>query len=251
MAVFRGRDAQRTRRRQPWAWGLLAAVTLVSGCGPADDPGDEAGVAYVLDLHSGAQDAIAPALPAVGPLAPGTYAATGFLPSMRFQVGDGWALAYEASEHFLLVTGDPELPASIYFFSVSSETKVTSTPVADVTGAAPPSEPFPEDYEAWLRAVPHIAVGPRRPVEIGGAQGFAVDIDLSELPAGRCLRPDSRHQCFYPVELIAFSAMPGAAEGTFYVIDVAGTTVIVFADKDRFVEESASVLESIRWGVLE
>jgi hypothetical protein len=208
-------------------------------------------VAYVLDLHSGAQDGIAPALPAVGPLAPGTYAATGFRPSMRFQVGDGWALAYETSEHMLLVTGDPELPASIYVFSVSTETKVTSTPVADPDRAAPPSEPFPADYEAWLRAVPHITVGPRRPVEIGGGQGFAVDIDLSELPAGKCLRPGSRHECFYPVELIAFSAMPGAAVGTFHVIDVAGTTVLVFADKDRYEEEFASVLESIRWGVLE
>jgi hypothetical protein len=249
--VIGGGDAERTRRRQPWAWGPLAAITLFAGCGPADDPGDEAGAAYVLDLHSGAQDASAPAVPAVGPLEPGTYAATAFRPTMQFQVGDGWALAYETSEHILLVTGDPEPPAAIYFFSVSSATKVTSTPVADAAGAAPPSEPFPADYEAWLRAAPHITVGPRRPVEIGGAQGFAVDFDLSGLPAGRCLSSASRHQCFYPIELIAFSAFPGAAEGTVHVIDVAGTTVLVFTDKDRYEEDLASVLESIRWGALE
>jgi hypothetical protein len=251
MTVLRGRGARRTGHRKHRAWGLLAAVTLLAGCGTANDVGAEEGVAYVLDLHSGAQDESASAVPAVGPLAPGTYAATGFRPSMRFQVGEGWALAYETSEHILLVTGDPEQPASIYAFSVSPETKVTSTPVADATGAAPPSEPFPENYEAWLRAVPHIVVGPRRPVEIGGAQGFAVDIDLSGLPSGRCVSNTSRQQCFYPVELIAFSAGPGGSEGTVHVIDVAGTRVLVFSDKGRFEKESASVLESIRWGVPE
>jgi hypothetical protein len=226
---------------------VLAATAALACCGTADDPSAQTTATYVLDLHSGAQGEDTAATPAVGPLEPGPYAPTVFEPAMRFQVGEGWALAYETQEHILLFVGDPELPGSIYVFGVSSKTKVTPTPVAEADDTAPASEPFPADYEAWLRAVPHLDVGPRRATEIGGAPGFAVDVDLSGLPTGRCMSADSRQQCFYPVETSAFTAMPGVTIMTVHVVDVDGSTVLVFTDGDRYRDEVASVLESIRW----
>jgi hypothetical protein len=226
---------------------VLVAIALLASCGTEDDPDAGSSTTYVLDLHSGAQDEDTAATPAVGPLEPGPYAPSAFEPAMRFQVGEGWALAYETQEHILLFVGDPERPGSIYVFGVSAGTKVTPTPVSDGDDTAPASEPFPADYEAWLRAVPYVDVGPRRAVEVGGATGFAVDVDLSGLPPGRCLSADTRQQCFYPVETSAYTAMPGVTIMTVHVVDVDGSTVLVFTDGDRYRDEVASVLESVRW----
>jgi hypothetical protein len=244
-----GTEGDRPSRLVRAALAVLAATALLAGCGTADEPDGAASVTYALDLHSGSQDADRPAVPVVGPLEPGAYAPAAFRPEMLFEVDDEWVLGHESSEDLLLYIGDPALPGSIYLFSIATETMVTPSPVAEPASVAPPSEPFPEDYEAWLRAVPHIDVGPRRTVEIGGADGFALDVDLGGLPPGECMKADDLQQCFFPVELRAFSAAPGASEVTIHVVGVDGTTVLVFTD-GRYRDEAASVLESIRWEAL-
>jgi hypothetical protein len=225
---------------------VATAVAVVAGCATGEpEPHSRTDATYRLDLRSGSRGVETPVPPIVGALPPGSYAPATFRLPMSFDVEAGWALAYETPEHMLLFFGDPDLPGAVYLFSVSPDTRVTSTPVADYGEVAPASEPFPDDYEAWLRGVPRIEVGPRRATEIGGARGFAVDVELGGLPAGAC--NSAEFQCFFPVELTAFSSMHDANSMTVHLVDTDGSEVLVITDGDRYREEIAALLESIRW----
>jgi hypothetical protein len=230
---------------------VLAIVGLLAGCGARGDADDQALKSYVLDLDSGSGRSDATATPVAGALQPGDYSPASFKPAMTFSVEEGWTLAYDSPLTMLLFVGDADPPGFVHLVRVSAETKVAEPPVADGRDPPPALEPFPEDYEAWLRAAPHIEVGPRRSTEIGGAEGFAVDIELSGLPPGFCGSVESNKQCFYPVELYAITAVPAASLMTARLIDVDGSSVLVFTDSDLYPDESASMLASIRWDVPE
>ena len=209
---------------------------------------DQARATYAVELHSGVGDPEETAAPVPGSLPPGRYAPAAFGPKMTFRVGAGWTLTYENTEELALTIGDPQAPVWVHFVDVSTETAgVLRVPLQDESAAMGPLEPFPEDYEAWLRTVPYLEAGPRRSVVLDGAEGFGVDIDLSRLPVGSCLgRPT---KCFSPVEQLIFAADPAAPRLTATLLDVDGTRVLIFTDPDRFQDEVAALLASIRWDV--
>lgn len=96
------------------------------------------------------------------PLEPGRYRRDGFVPSLSFEVGDGW-FAVQDAPGFFDVQRDPGTPDVI---------AVQLARPADAVAA--------EAFVAALQARDDLTVGTPTPVTVGGAGGVAVVVDAAD-----------------------------------------------------------------------
>ncbi len=154
-------------------------------------------------------------------LVAGGYGTTEFQPSFAFSTGGGWRVEHDARNDVFFFHGSPccgqHADASTGFLFFMQPAKVY-----DVKRDVPVSAPA--DLAAWLRANPHLKVGPASPVTIAGASGekFTASFRSGTKNGGGCadLVP-SASESFGPMSLC-----PGD-KALFAVIQVDGKSVLV------------------------
>jgi len=240
---------------------FFAIVLTVSGCaGETDEGKAEAHTAEPHTANSLAKAARPNGtrpLPDLGlpprptNLAPGTYVAEEFEPSISFRVGKGWAMNNpEKKDHF-----------SIYSRAFTESDKepgavLTFVDVRTIFDAKAPTEDnihlAPKDLLAWFRHHPRVDISNPVPTIVGGVPAQRFDASVTSLAEERL---DECPDCL-PLFGLRYeepiSIVKGFDQRIVLVQDLGSESVaiILYAPPDRFDEylsKAQEVLDTVSW----
>jgi hypothetical protein len=202
----------------------------------------------------------------LGPLQPGTYTSTSFLPAVRYTVPDGWTNTLDVRNHFDLqysAGGEYTYPDGLTFHDAIS---IFRDPVAESRTSDAPEPGIgttARDLAQWL--VRHADLDATVPtaVAIGGASGLRLTLSL---PIGERTAPDhcttdhGEPRCASlfvgsdPAAGYGFGLV-GPEKAVVYLVDLpSGDTVLVViddvdgVDQPRFAAAAMTVVESLSLG---
>jgi hypothetical protein len=242
---------------------VLAGVVALgaAGCGGGDEPAPARPIQEGPATSTSGAGGTAPQVLAPGPLEPGTYETVKFRPKLSFTVGEDWGLLGD-SEHGIALaprfdpaTG-PEQQLTVTAVKWVFDDPLLSDRELDANREAH-IRPAPRDLEAWLRANPHLRVGPARPARLGGRRGVRFDVNVKKIPGpsncqqfepNHCvlLFPITRGANVEPIELAEVEGSP--SRYTLVEVDGQPVLVTVGAPTDQFEEflaEADKVLETV------
>lgn len=107
--------------------------------------------------------------PIPSPTGPLAYRTVTFAVALSFVLDDGWSVAAESAGGIELHRAD--LEADVF--------DAATLRVEDPQPATP--EPWPADWQAWLRSQPEFTVGTAEVISIGGQPATVVDVDVTVL----------------------------------------------------------------------
>lgn len=166
----------------------LGAVALaLSGCGGSSAPTDGARATSSRPSPDGSTTPSGPPCPnpegqaCLGPVAAGTYTTRIFLhPVITYTVPAGWSNFEDTAGNFLLLPPGSDLAGTDA--GTSDYVGIYSTVAAPngcESGSLPGVEPTPGEITEWLAGHPALVVSRRENVDIGGLNGFSVDVELA------------------------------------------------------------------------
>jgi hypothetical protein len=179
----------------------------------------------------------------------GKYVTAQFDPALTLKVGKGWKLLEEQQHYFGLSWentrgGD----STIYFIN----------PPRKVYDQRTPEElspvPAPEDWVAWFRSHPYLAVDEPQQVSVGGVSGKRLDMSVDLLPEGyySVWCGGTRDVALWPLRDGAWCAIEGTVDRLIILDDVEGETVIIDVGGpagtfEEFLPRAQKVLETVEW----
>jgi hypothetical protein len=166
---------------------VAAVVALVAtACGGQDDPGPARPIREGPATTTGSGAAASPQKLAPGPLEPGTYETVEFRPRLSFEVGEDWGLLGDAENGIALAPRFDPATGPERQLTITSVKWVFDEPLLTDKELDANREdhirPAPRDLEAWLRANPHLRIGPSRPARLGGVRGVQYDVTVKDIP---------------------------------------------------------------------
>jgi hypothetical protein len=245
------------------ATAAVAMMALVAaGCGGGEDAAPSRPIQQgPATTGTTAATTAGPRPVAPGPLAPGSYQTVEFRPRLSFRVGEGWGVLGDAENGVALAQEFDPATGPEKQLTVTAVKWVFDDPLLTDAELATDRErhirPAPRDLEGWLRANPHLTVGPSRPARLGGARGVQFDVRVKDLPGPSNCRQFEPHHCVLlfpitrganvePIELVEVGGSPSR----YILVEVEGQPVLVTvgAPADQFaafVAEAEEVLETV------
>jgi hypothetical protein len=253
--------AGRGRRTRTVAVALTAVALAAAGCGGRDEPAPARPIQEgpaTTGTTSGA--AGSPQTLTPGPLEPGTYETVEFRPRLSFRVGEGWGLLGDAENGIALAPKFDPAKGPEKQLTITAVKWVFDEPLLTDKELDANREdhirPAPRDLVGWLRANPHLKVGPTRPVRLGGVRGVQFDVTVKDIPGPSNCRQFAPDHCVplfpitrgneEPIELVEVGGSPSR----YTVVEVDGQPVVVTVGAPRdqfedFMAEADKVLETV------
>lgn len=169
-----------------------------------------------------------------------------FLPSLSYEVDEGWPYGYGISQDFHRVSREDD--SALDFINVG---QVYDPEDPDMMSVAAPEGV--EGMAGWFRDHPRLAAGEPEETEVGGARGLEFDVAVSsgveDYAAVGC--QTSCVPLFRTSTGSSFSLESGRSR--VILLDVGGETVAVVVDGgtvgfEEFLAEAKEVLGSVEWG---
>jgi hypothetical protein len=259
-----GYDMGRRAAAGPGRWNRMAVVAVVAAlamtaCGGDDEPGPSRPIgAGPTSTSSGTASGTQTLAP--GPLAPGTYETVKLRPKLSFRVGEGWGLLGDEENGIALAPKFDPATGPERQLSVTAVKWVFDEPLLTDKELDANRErhirPAPADLVGWLRANPHLKIGPSRPARLGGVRGVQFDVTVRDIPGPSNCEQFAPDHCVLlfpitrgseePIELVEVGGSPSR----YTLVEVKGQPVLVTvgapADQFKaFVAEAGKVLETV------
>jgi hypothetical protein len=216
---------------------MLVAVVVGAGCGSAASPTP------------------APTAPPVA-LPAGTYSSNTFMPKVTFTLPDGWLIAGDAPDYFVLQPVTSDAIGIHVFRSPLAASQDADCPIA----AAPGVGTTAKDLVDWITTRPGLTTGDPVAVTMGGLGGLQVDVAIVEGWVPSC--PFANGLPTVPLFVSPTDAgfrwvIAGSERLRLNVLDVPGNgTVVVDIDDfdgslmDEFLPTASPIVKSMRFALL-
>jgi hypothetical protein len=135
-------------------------------------------IAVVLAATLAACGALGSSPVPTGPraLEPGTYRSQSFSPGVTFTLPAGWLILEDSANYFGLQPVSSNLIGIHLFRDPQPASQDLACPIVPEPGVGTAALAF----VTWIRGLPGLAVGPPRPVTVGGLEGIQIDLAIAD-----------------------------------------------------------------------
>lgn len=175
---------------------------------------------------------------AIGRLEIGSYLADQFQPPFELVVSDpGWSV-YRSGAEYVGMYFESQLQGRVDIGRIESVylDACTADGLRVQTGSTP------DELLGTLESIPHLSVGLRETITIGGHVGVAADVSISEAALAACGSFGLGEVTIFAVGTEAWRAQPGE-QFRIKALDIDGTTVAIMLSTEAAAASSVSELE--------